>query len=75
MTKPKGSVTISQKQMMNCVNHWQILDLMEGRGVPFDDTYGPEEEGFNYFRPHPDYEYTEHVDYDNHTITVTWELK
>ena len=67
MLKPKGSVTISQAQMQDCESVEDIMDLYRARGLPLMDHPG-------ILEPHPDYTYTEHVDYACHAITITWEL-
>ena len=66
MTEPNGSATIFNHEMEQCVNHWQVLDLLKTRGVPLPIGVG------HLLELSPDYEYTEHVDYDNHSITITW---
>ena len=71
MQKPKldkGSVTISREQMSNCTTLEHMLYLFRQKGVPLMDHPG-------IFEPHPDYIYTECVDYKYHHITITWELK
>jgi len=64
MTKPNGTIVITQEEMDECINHWQVLNILRAKGVPF--RVGA------MLSPHPDYAYTEHVDYDAHTITITW---
>lgn len=67
MNARSGSITITQEEMDDCINHWEVLNIMRAKGVPF--RVGA------MLTPHPDYEYTEHVDYDKHIITITWSKK
>ena len=69
MQKLKGSVTISQQQMQDCVDTEDIMLLFRAKGVPLNTS------NFNKLQPHPDYIYTDSVDYACHAITITWELK
>lgn len=72
MKELNGTATITGPEMQDCINHWQVLDLLKAKGVPFA---GHTITDAGQFTPHPDYEYTEHVDYDSHTITITWSKK
>lgn len=67
MIKPKGSVTITHAEMIDIDNEWALLALFKERGVPIC--------GHAVLAPHPNYVYTESVDYARHSITITWSNK
>ena len=69
MSEPKGTVTITEDEMHDVTSVNNMLLLFQFRGMPLHRDKGLKLE------PHPDYVYTEHVDYDAHTITITWELR
>ena len=66
MIEPKGSITISSDMMQDCRDIEDMLRLFKKLGVPLKGTIC--------LTPHPDYVFTEQVDYKAHTIKITWEL-
>ena len=64
MTEPSGSVTITESEIAHCTGIESVAHVMRGRGIPIKGYIDPS--------PHPDYAYTESVDYSRHTITITW---
>lgn len=67
MTEPSGSVTITNAEMQDCLTLEDMTALFHAKGVPLATTTR------GWLVPHPDYEYTENVDYCRHSITITWE--
>tara|TARA_R110000772_G_scaffold145332_1_gene255165 strand:+ start:125 stop:340 length:216 start_codon:yes stop_codon:yes gene_type:complete len=68
MQKPRGTITIDNVEMQDCLTLEDITALFLAKGVPLLSTKR------GWLVPDPDYTYTERVDYARHAITITWEL-